>query len=207
MIHPDHGELPISMLSDGVRSVISLVADLALRCVRLNPALGEQAPFLTPGVVLIDEVDLHLHPAWQQRIVSSLRQAFPEVQFILTTHSPQVLSTVHSSQIRVVDRDQDGRWQAVAPEAEVKGLESAVALSDVMSVDPVPDLDESRLVRRYTDLIEKGQAMSGDGVLAREQLEQLYGESSSVLIDADRLIRFQKFNERMAKKRSTSAES
>src|SRR5699024_4924939 len=69
MVHKDHGALPINLLSDGVRAMISLVADLALRCVRLNAHLGAEAPKISKGVVLIDEVDLHLHPAWQQHVL------------------------------------------------------------------------------------------------------------------------------------------
>ena len=87
MTHPDHGALPISILSDGVRAMISLAADLALRCVRLNGYLGEHAPQESSGIVLIDEVDLHLHPAWQQRVVQALRQAFPKLQFIISSYS------------------------------------------------------------------------------------------------------------------------
>ncbi|PPF65668.1 ATP-binding protein [Clavibacter michiganensis] len=201
MTHRDHGELPITMLSDGVRAVISLVADLALRCVRLNPMEGAQAPSKTPGVVLIDEVDLHLHPAWQQRIIRSLREAFPLVQFVLTTHSPQVLSTVGSDQIRIVDRDQDGNWGARSPESEVKGLESSVALSDVMHVSPTPDLEESRLIRRYTELIELGAMESTEAAEVRLRLASFYGESHPVLIDANRLIRFRQLRERVERKR------
>jgi predicted ATP-binding protein involved in virulence len=190
MTHVDHGELPVSMLSDGVRAIVSLVADLALRCVRLNPRLGADAPRSTAGVVLIDEVDLHLHPAWQQRVIDSLRRAFPAVQFVVTTHSPQVLSTVLSEQIRIVDRDPDGHWGANPPESEVKGLESSVALSDVMLVNPAPDVEESRLIRKYTSLIEQGDFETHQAQDVRRELERVYGASHPVLVDADRLIRF-----------------
>ena len=50
----------------------------------------------TEGIVLIDEVDLHLHPTWQQRIIGDLKEIFPKVQFIVTTHAPAVISTVKS---------------------------------------------------------------------------------------------------------------
>lgn len=191
MDHPDHGVLPVSMLSDGVRAIISLVGDLALRCVRLNPHLGVDAPNRTKGIVLIDEVDLHLHPSWQQRVVRTLRNAFPEVQFILTTHSPQVISTVSSNQTRIVQRDHDGRWQAFPPDEQVKGLESSVALSDVMGVSPVPDIPESKMISDYSYLVESGKKESGEGLALRKQLEGLYGPTHRVLIEADRLDRFQ----------------
>ena len=85
--HPQFGRLPVDMLSDGIRMVIGLVADIAHRAARLNPHLGSEA-HTAPGIVLVDEVDMHLHPAWQQHILASLLTAFPCVQFIVTTHSP-----------------------------------------------------------------------------------------------------------------------
>jgi predicted ATP-binding protein involved in virulence len=99
--HPEQGELPVAMLSDGVRSMLGLVADIAFRAAKLNPNLGPYAAQETRGVVLIDEVDMHLHPAWQQRVLGQLMEAFPKIQFIVSTHSPQVLSSVKKENIRV----------------------------------------------------------------------------------------------------------
>ncbi|HQQ70072.1 MAG TPA: AAA family ATPase [Alicycliphilus sp.] len=161
MVHPDHGALPISLLSDGVRAMISLVADLALRCVRLNGYLKEKAPQESLGIVLIDEVDLHLHPAWQQQVLHSLRRAFPRLQFIVSSHSPQVLSTVGRENIRVVFKDGQDRWQAQKPDQEVLGLESAVALNDVMGVNPIPPVSAARLLADYIAAIESGQHDGG----------------------------------------------
>lgn len=193
MSHPDHGLLPLSMLSDGVRAVISLAADLAFRCARLNGQFGERAAELTSGIILIDEVDLHLHPAWQQRIIGALRRAFPQMQFIVSTHSPQVLSTIQSKCIRLVFRDPDGAWHALTPDQEVKGMESAVALNDIMGVDPIPPVDEARWIADYTAMIESGTHDTPDGELLRQKLIELYGSDHAVLRDADQLIRFQAF--------------
>jgi predicted ATP-binding protein involved in virulence len=193
MSHPDHGALPLSLLSDGVRAMITLVADLALRCVRLNAHLADKAPLETAGIVLIDEVDLHLHPAWQQRVIASLRNAFPKVQFIVSTHSPQVLSTVNSKNIRVVFQDLDGGWQAVCPAQEIKGTESTVALNDVMGVNPIPPVEEARWLTDYIAAIENGQQNEPQGLVLRQKLIRLYGSHHAVMLDADRLIRFQTF--------------
>lgn len=193
MSHADHGMLPISLLSDGVRAMISLVADLALRCARLNVHLKEAAPTATAGIVLIDEVDLHLHPAWQQRVIASLQSAFPSVQFIVTTHSPQVLSTVKRESIRVVFQDGQGQWQAICPAQEVKGVESAVALSNVMGVNPIPPVDEAVWLADYLARIENGLHDNTAGRALRDKLIAFYGDRHPVLLDADRLIRFQDF--------------
>lgn len=200
MIHPDHGALPISMLSDGVRAMISLVADLALRCVRLNGYLGEHAPQESAGIVLIDEVDLHLHPAWQQKVLEALREAFPRIQFIVSSHSPQVLSTVKRDSIKVVFKDSQGQWQSQTPDQEVLGMESSIALNDVMGVNPIPPVDAAQLIADYTAIIENGQHESTEGKALHDKLLAIYGAEHPVLRDADRLIRFQSFKLRQSSK-------
>ncbi len=95
--------LPTRMLSDGQRTILSIVADIAYRCVTLNPELRDQATQATPGVVLIDEIDLHLHPKWQRRIVEDLRRTFPKIQFIATTHSPIILQNLDPKADKVID--------------------------------------------------------------------------------------------------------
>lgn len=86
--------LPIRLLSDGVRNVLGTVADIASRAAILNPQLGENATKETPGIVLIDEIDLHLHPSWQRRVVEALHRTFPKIQFIATTHSPFIIQSL-----------------------------------------------------------------------------------------------------------------
>lgn len=111
--------LPFASMSDGQRVVAGLVADIAWRATVLNPQHGERAAELSPGVVLIDEVDLHLHPSWQRRVLADLRAAFPRVQFVVTTHSPQVVASVNAENIRVLRDD-----RAVPLDAGVHGRAS-----------------------------------------------------------------------------------
>lgn len=100
--HEVHGTLPVAGLSDGIRTMIGMVADIAFRAAQLNPHFGEHACAHSPGVVCIDEVDMHLHPTWQQVVLHALAEAFPLMQFVVTTHSPQVVSTVHRDNVRVL---------------------------------------------------------------------------------------------------------
>lgn len=100
--HAEHGRLPVRLLSDGIRNMIGLVGDIAHRAVRLNPHFGAQAPEKTPGIVMIDEVDMHLHPEWQHTVLGSLQTAFPAVQLIVTTQSPLVVSTAPSRCVRIL---------------------------------------------------------------------------------------------------------
>lgn len=85
-----------SELSDGYRNVVAIAADLAIKAAMLNPQLAEKALVMTPGVVLIDELDLHLHPKWQRRVIGDLRRTFPLLQFICTTHSPFLIQSLQS---------------------------------------------------------------------------------------------------------------
>ena len=85
---------PFGFLSDGQRSMAALAADIALRCVQLNPHLVGNAPNETQGVVLIDELDLHLHPNWQRVVVRNLTSLFPNLQFVATTHSPFIVQSL-----------------------------------------------------------------------------------------------------------------
>jgi predicted ATP-binding protein involved in virulence len=96
-------KLLFSQLSDGYRNLIGMVADIAYRCIKLNPHLGVDAIRLTPGVVLIDELDLHLHPNWQKRIVSDLKSVFENVQFVATTHSPFIVQSLRADELINLD--------------------------------------------------------------------------------------------------------
>ena len=88
-------------MSDGYRNMLSMVADIAYRMALLNPQFLGEVTKKTSGVVLIDEIDLHLHPAWQRHIVSALKEIFPKVQFIVSTHAPSVISSVPKEEIVV----------------------------------------------------------------------------------------------------------
>lgn len=100
----DQKPVPFKNLSDGYRSVIAMVADIAGRASMLNPHRGEHAAQNAKGVVLIDEIGLHLHPSWQRRILKDLRTIFPKIQFIVTTHAPQVLVGARDGEIQIVSR-------------------------------------------------------------------------------------------------------
>lgn len=86
--------VPFAMLSDGFRNMLAIVADIAVRCSMLNPQLAAEAPRETEGVVLIDELDLHLHPKWQRSVVGDLMRAFPKIQFVATSHSPFIIQSL-----------------------------------------------------------------------------------------------------------------
>ncbi len=85
-------------LSEGQCILLTQIGDLARRAIILNPHLGRDVLQQTPGIVMIDELDLHLHPKWQRRIIEDLRRIFPKIQFIVTTHSPFLIQSLRSGE-------------------------------------------------------------------------------------------------------------
>ncbi len=104
--------MPFNYLSDGYRNMVAMLADISYRAIRLNPHLEQDAAKKTKGIVLIDELDMHLHPKWQRRIVQDLQNAFPDMQFIATTHSPFILQSLESGQVIDLNLDQEDEEQA-----------------------------------------------------------------------------------------------
>jgi predicted ATP-binding protein involved in virulence len=121
--------VPISYLGDGFRNIVTMVADIAVRCATLNPQLKEEALLATPGVVLIDELEQHLHPRWQRRVVGDLLRAFPRIQFFGTTHSPFVIQSLPSTRDVSLTNLDDRRAENVANKSvediaeEIQGIE------------------------------------------------------------------------------------
>jgi predicted ATP-binding protein involved in virulence len=132
---------PWKELSDGFHVYLALVADLARRAVILNEVVdGGEAPAKVEGVVLLDEIDLHLHPRWQRNALPALRKVFPRLQFVVTTHSPQVLSSVENHQVR---RLVDGRLDP-AP-VRVEGRDTNAILRDYMATADRDERGRQRL--------------------------------------------------------------
>lgn len=189
MEHSEHGVLEVGQLSDGVRNMIALVADIAYRMVRLNSHFGAQAALLTPGIVMIDEVDMHLHPEWQQQVLASLRRAFPAIQLIVTTHSPQVLSTVRREHIRVLGINVDGESIATEPLARTYGRSNADVMQTTMGVTPEPQIQGSELLRRYLSLVEQAELNDPDIPRWRQELVEIFGHDHPALIRGDMIVR------------------
>lgn len=202
MNHDQQGELKVSQLSDGIRNMLALVGDIAYRCYKLNAHLGEAAPRRTRGIVMIDEVDMHLHPGWQQTVLTDLTNAFPKLQFIVTTHSPQVLTSVDASCIRLLRQEvnpETGVQQMVAAPVtlQTKGVASSDLLAQIMGVDPIPDVPEAKMLTEYHALIQQNLHGDAEGLALRAQLERHFGTDHPVIRDCDRMIRLQAFKQKL----------
>lgn len=158
----DGSEIPFSNLSDGQRSLIVLAADIAWRAAQLNPHHAAEAPSKTKGIVLIDEVELHLHPQWQRTVVGNLLRVFEGLQFVMTTHSPQVVSAARPEWMRIIHSD--GSSERVD---YTYGRDSNALLRDVFGIP-----DRLKDVRERIDAIE-AQLGSGELEGARAALELL----------------------------------
>ena len=101
VVKKDDVEIDFSMLSDGEKEIITMFGDIARRLALANEAL--ENPLEGNGVILIDEIDLHLHPSWQRKIIHALTETFPNCQFIITSHSPQVLGELQPQCIRLLN--------------------------------------------------------------------------------------------------------
>lgn len=169
--HERFGELPVELLSDGIRNMIGMVADIAFRATKLNGQLGAQAATQTPGIVLIDEVDMHLHPEWQQVVLQNLTQAFPAMQFIVTTHSPQVLTTVARENIRILEQDEFGT-RARMPDFSPLAHESGDALAKIMGTHREPPLPLQESIRHFEQMVRSGQEQTPKAQALRATLDE-----------------------------------
>lgn len=141
---PNHS-LPFSYLSDGFRNMVAMVADIAVRCATLNPHLAAEAALQTPGVVLIDEIDLHLHPKWQRRVVGDLLAAFPNIQFIATTHSPFVIQSLPPVEgVQLINLDN--------PDAEDFANKSVEDIAEDLQ-----GVDKTQRSKRWHDMMEAAE--------------------------------------------------
>ena len=164
--------LPFWALSDGYRAYVGLICDLLYQL--QTSSSSSQDPRKVQGIVLIDEIDLHLHPSWQRQVVPRLSRALPALQFVLTTHSAIVAGTIPSSSLRVLEREGD-KVGVVVDAASVWGKSAdEILVSRYFGLDstraPEADLSLRKLAQR---------AMAGDEDAAERYLMILAGEEDA----------------------------
>lgn len=180
---------PFSNLSAGQRMMLALVADIAVKAVTQNAHLlpsaslgAEDEPLprvlaQTPGIVLIDELDVHLHPRWQRRVATDLKRTFPSIQFVCTSHSPQVIGEVQPEEIRLLTDDSS----EILSVQHSFGLDSNAILEDIMDAAP-----RTPLVERKIDEVEAALE-EGDLHEARNVIEDLKQIQNGLTRDSARL--------------------
>jgi predicted ATP-binding protein involved in virulence len=168
-------------LSEGQRNMAALVGDIAWKAAQLNPHLGERALKETPGVVFIDELDMHLHPEWQRMIVRKLQEIFPEIQFICATHSPQIVGEVPAVEVRLLEEGDDQS----APRA--LGIDSNRILEEVMGGTSRREEDRE-LIRKLAVAIDAEHFESAEALLG--ELKTTLGENDPEVTRARTLMSF-----------------
>ena len=164
-------------LSDGQRNMVAMVGDIAIKAALLNSNLGARAVVETPGIVLVDELDLHLHPRWQRRVVADLQRTFPKIQFFCTTHSPQIIGEVPRESVHMLCAS----GSEVAPVAY--GADSNWILEHVMGAqqrsEPVTEQ-----IHAVEDALEEGDLGTAKGELLKLRTEVGGEEGEVARLDA-----------------------
>ncbi len=182
----DGRTVPFGLLSDGYRNLIAVAADIAWRAARLNPHYGADAAKRATGVVLIDEIDLHLHPAWQRKVIGDLRRAFPNLQFLATTHSPQVIASTRPGWIRVLTGAIGPRTKSImdaipthaGPAVHTYGRDTNSLLREVFGVQERPEEAVQRIAAIEASLAAGRLA---DAAVLLQTLEQDWGAEDDVV--------------------------
>ena len=174
-------ELIVNQLSDGEKCTLAMVGDLARRMAVANPCMED--PLHAEAVVLIDEIDLHLHPAWQRTLASTLETTFPNCQFLLSTHSPAILSHLDPNSIWMLERTSCG-IEAKRP-SQAYGQTVDRVLEDIMNVPARPVEIQSELAKLFLT-IEQGNLQEAMDIL-RELRDKIGADPD--LVKADVLIR------------------
>ena len=161
----------LDQLSGGYQAVLALAADLAWRMAQGNPHLPNALE--SEAIALIDEVELHLHPQWQQRILGDLMRTFRNTQFIVSTHSPQILTTVQPERIVELLRENNRVVARQAAEATF-GAKTGDVLSTVMGVDERPSGNNFvQVLESYTRLLSDDRGDSDEAMSLRRELEEI----------------------------------
>ncbi len=185
MVEKNGTPLVLNQLSDGERGLLAMLFDITRRLSIANPDLDDP---ISEGaaIILIDEIELHLHPLWQRQVLRRFKEIFPNCQFIATTHSPLVISEVEARCVRFLDRDGNGKIYATIP-SEAYGLDANRILEEYMGTRVRTQDIDNRLGNLF-ELID-----DEDFAAARKNIQELrirLGENDPELTRASSLIKF-----------------
>lgn len=191
--------VPFTSLSDGYRNVIKIIVDIATRMCILNPYQKENALKNTPGIVVIDEIDLSLHPTWQRKIIGILKELFPKIQFICATHSPFIIQSLEEGELITLDQQLD---------SEYSGESIEDIAEDVMGVEMAQYSEKKRKMykaaQNYLKALERAESQEDLDALRNEmdRLEAMYSENPAylALIEQENLVKKQEVKDNEAGK-------
>lgn len=171
-------------MSDGYKNTLSMIGDIAYRMAVLNPALGDEVLEKTPGIVLIDEIDLHLHPQWQQTILEDLQAVFPKIQFIVSSHAPEVINSVPQNQVRILDGE-----EIYMPATQTYGRDANSILREVMEVSERP-LEIKQQMELFYKYMDENDYQKAEQILTN--IESIVGETDPEIAAARTSLELEK---------------
>ncbi len=181
-IHKNKEAIQLNQLSDGEKMMVLLVSDIARRLT--IAALNQQTEEIIngKGIVLIDEIEMHLHPSWQRKIIPALTKTFPNLQFVITTHSPQVLSNVQKKSVHVIE---DFKLVPLVP--PTFGKDSNSILWEIFGVKKQPEHAEALFEKFYHSLEKEDKHAAKE---ALEVLKKLFGTDYPSVYEAEMSFSF-----------------
>ncbi len=168
--------LKLDQLSHGYLNLLALIMDLARRMVQANPSIDN--PLKSEAIVLIDEIDLHLHPKWQQRVAPDLLRTFPGTQFIIATHSPHVISSCMKENIKIFSRDKESGEPRLLDYERLrvsKGVPAERILKDLMELETTRDPEIQERITALWNRIETSEFDSRSFISEYDELTRLLG--------------------------------
>lgn len=185
----DGREIEAEHLSDGYRRLVNIVTDLAFRCALLNRGFyGEETCEKTQGTVLIDEVDLHLHPSLQAVVLKGLRRAFPKLQFIVSSHAPMVMSGVKTDEKNIVyllDYLKEDGYTITA--TRTYGMDMSTLTNVVLKQVP-RDANVDEKLKKLFDLIDQEKMDEAKSLL--RNMQKHFGDTLPELAQAEAMLDF-----------------
>ena len=187
-IFSDDREVDAEHLSDGYRRLVNIVTDIAFRCALLNGRLyGADAMINTTGTVLIDEIDMHLHPTLQANVLKGLQRAFPKLQFIVTSHAPMVMTSVKNDDYNVVYRLSYEQGQYSVQESDTYGMDASTITEAVLRQTP-RDREVDEQLKKLFEYIDSDSAPEAWVLL--KGMRNRFGDRLPELAEAEAMLNF-----------------
>lgn len=180
-------QLRIEQLSDGYRTTLAMVMDIAARMAEANPEMQE--PLETGGIILIDEVDLHLHPEWQREFLPKLLNTFPQIQFVVSTHSPFIIQSLNDGKLVDLDHVQTHFNKSLKKEQSIEDI-----VENIMGVH-LPSRS-ARLQKMYTVAQEYYALLDNAEKYTEEEIESLKHELDKLISPFSENVAYHAFLER-----------
>jgi predicted ATP-binding protein involved in virulence len=169
------------MLSDGYRYLVLLAGELITRCVLLNKHLKDRVAFKTNGIVLIDEFGIHLHPELQTAALNRICTTFPNIQFIITTHSPLLLNNLKREQVHILEIDENNNRTIKNPDNDIVGLGAEGILKELFGLPTTLDTTSQKWASDYKELF----LTKNEGLQLSVEQSKLFKELEAKLMTID----------------------